>query len=178
MANAGNQGGNSGSSLLGKMIRTLTPWYAGAVALYAPVQTLYSWLHGSGVVPLEWYQAIYVTCHWIGIFSFFAAIGGMTAIWVAFPVMAVIRLLLSFMGNEIAESQTDRAVWRFTVGISTSFGLGAIWLFGGEFMRDLSNEPNYPASEDIYIWIGAAVLLAAYIFSGRLVYLLVQASKE
>lgn len=141
----------AGSPFLKLVVKRLGPWYGGIVSIYATANALYGWLHVSGLVKTPFQDLLFNICSMVGLASIIGAF------WGGF----LLALGLGF------DDISPRVKWVLaTLG---AVGSGGWLLFVlARDPRDFTAAPQYGSGFDWFsALLGAAVLVASYVFFGK-----------
>jgi len=148
----------AGNSLK-RTIRSLAPWYGGAIAIYAPIQTVYGWLHSSGLVRTEWYDTIFIFCRIGGLLAVFGVIGSLFGRILGEGVIA------EFFG--FTDAIRRQIIWVCTVVAGSGMAIYILVLVSPGFRQDFNEAPKYDSADWVFASIGAAVLSVTYALCGK-----------
>lgn len=153
-------------TLLKLIVRKVTPWYGGIVAVYAPAHSLYDWLHGAGLVQVPFQNLAYNVCLMAGIATLCGALFGLASAFLGVCVAGLGGILLGILGFELGDAFFRRVVWLFAIVGTIGFGGWLLFELGTD-PRDFTNTPHYGGLELFCALLGAVVLVAAYVLFGK-----------
>ncbi len=154
-------------TLLKLIVRKVTPWYGGIVAIYAPAHGIYAWLQGAGLVQVPFQDLMFNVCMMAGLATLCAVLFGAVSAFLGVAVAGLGGILLGILGFDLDEDVFfKRVVWLFAIVGGIGFGGWLLFEFGSD-PRDFTATPHYGGLELFCAVLGAAVLVAAYVLFGK-----------